>query len=102
LVPSRQRDERFRSRGPNHGFLPSGPKLRSYKPLHDLHEDAASTKPSTAANPVFYDVVALAIGYREKSFRTLLKRLVDTIILPPPDSKSTSDKTQDAPSADSH
>jgi ABC-type Mn2+/Zn2+ transport system permease subunit len=61
----------------------------------------AATKTSSTANPVFYDVVALAIGYREGSFRALLERLVDTIILPP-DSKSTSDKGQEAPPADSH
>lgn len=43
----------------------------------------AATKTTPAVNPVFYDVVALAIGYREESFRVLLKRLIDTIILPP-------------------
>jgi hypothetical protein len=43
--------------------------------------DAAS-KESVAANAVFYDVIALAVGYREESFRTLIEKLFDTIILP--------------------
>jgi hypothetical protein len=42
----------------------------------------AATKQSATANPVFYDVIALAIGYRERSFRTLIEKLSDTIILP--------------------
>jgi hypothetical protein len=45
--------------------------------------EAATTEPSPV-KPVFYDVIALAIGYREASFRALLKRLLDTIILPAP------------------
>jgi hypothetical protein len=44
----------------------------------------AATKEPSPVKPVFYDVIALAIGYREASFRALLKRLLDTIILPPP------------------
>lgn len=43
--------------------------------------EAASKKTATP-NPVFYDVVALAIGYREESFRHLIASLVDTIIVP--------------------
>jgi hypothetical protein len=42
----------------------------------------AATKEAVTANPVFYDVIALAIGYREESFRTLIEKLFDTIILP--------------------
>lgn len=43
--------------------------------------DAATSK-HVAANAVFYDVIALAVGYREASFRALITKLVDTIILP--------------------
>jgi hypothetical protein len=42
----------------------------------------AATKHTVASNPVFYDVVALAIGYREESFRSLLTSVIDTLILP--------------------
>jgi hypothetical protein len=42
----------------------------------------AATKTTGSSNPVFYDVVALAIGYREESFRSLLTSLIDTLILP--------------------
>lgn len=42
----------------------------------------AATKRTGTSNPVFYDVVALAIGYREESFRSLLTNLIDTLILP--------------------
>jgi hypothetical protein len=44
--------------------------------------DAATKDPQPAPNAVFYDVIALAIGYREQSFRTLIGNLFDTIILP--------------------
>jgi hypothetical protein len=50
----------------------------------------AATKRASPAKPLFYDVLALAIGYREASFRALLKRLVDTIILPPAAEKEKS------------
>jgi hypothetical protein len=43
--------------------------------------EAATTKP-VDPNPVFYDVIALAIGYREASFRALISSLFDTVILP--------------------
>jgi hypothetical protein len=49
----------------------------------------AATKKSAAPNPVFYDVIALAIGYREESFRRLLASLIDTIILPGKSKPST-------------
>jgi len=42
----------------------------------------AATKKTAEPNPVFYDVIALAIGYREESFRTLIAKLFDTLILP--------------------
>jgi hypothetical protein len=42
----------------------------------------AATKEAIVPNPVFFDVVALTIGYREKSFRDLLLRVIDTILLP--------------------
>jgi hypothetical protein len=42
----------------------------------------ASTKEAITPNPVFYDIVALAVGYREESFRSLILKLFDTIILP--------------------
>jgi hypothetical protein len=42
----------------------------------------AATKKTAEPNPVFYDVIALAIGYREESFRTLIAKLFDTVILP--------------------
>lgn len=47
----------------------------------------AATKDPSPVKPVFYDVIALAVGYREESFRALLKRLLDTIILPAPEKK---------------
>jgi hypothetical protein len=43
--------------------------------------EAATTKP-VVPNPVFYDVIALAIGYREESFRALIIKLFDTVIAP--------------------
>lgn len=42
----------------------------------------AATKKTATPNPVFYDVIALAIGYREESFRLLVASLIDTILLP--------------------
>lgn len=42
----------------------------------------AATKEAVTANAVFYDVVALTIGYREESFRALITRLLDTVIVP--------------------
>jgi hypothetical protein len=42
----------------------------------------AATKKHVATNAVFYDVIALAIGYREESFRQLIAKVFDTIILP--------------------
>jgi hypothetical protein len=50
----------------------------------------AATKEPSPVKPIFYDVIALAIGYREDSFRALLKRLLDTIILPAPADEPTS------------
>lgn len=44
--------------------------------------EAATAGEQVTTNPTFYDVAALAIGYREASFRSLLTRLLDTIILP--------------------
>lgn len=49
---------------------------------------AATTK-HLPANGVFYAVVAFVLGYREQSFRTLVTRLIDTIILPPDKTPST-------------
>jgi len=46
-----------------------------------LNDAASTTRPT--ANGVFYAVIALVIGYREESFRTLVTRLIDTIVLPP-------------------
>ncbi len=43
--------------------------------------ETASDK-AVVANPVFYSVVALTIGYREESFRALITRLLDTVISP--------------------
>jgi hypothetical protein len=42
----------------------------------------AATKSAAPANPVFYDVIALAIGYREESFRIMITSVIDTILLP--------------------
>jgi hypothetical protein len=42
----------------------------------------AATAQRVAVSPVFYNVLALAIGYREESFRALIAKLFDTIILP--------------------
>jgi hypothetical protein len=49
----------------------------------------AATKKAATPNPVFYDVIALAIGYREESFRRLIASLIDTIILPGKSKPST-------------
>ena len=43
---------------------------------------AATTK-HLPASGVFYAVLAFVLGYREQSFRALMTRLIDTIILPP-------------------
>jgi hypothetical protein len=51
----------------------------------------AATKATPKPNPVFYDVIALAVGYREESFRKLLEKLFDSIILPGKNEKD--DKT---------
>jgi hypothetical protein len=42
----------------------------------------AATTQAAPANPTFYDVVALTIGYREDSFRELIAKLLDAIIGP--------------------
>lgn len=42
----------------------------------------ASTRTPIEANPTFYSVIALVIGYREESFRTLVTRVTDMIVLP--------------------
>ncbi len=44
----------------------------------------AAAKGGSAPKPdaTFYDVLALVIGYREQSFRALVTRLTDTILLP--------------------
>jgi hypothetical protein len=42
---------------------------------------AATTK-HPPANTTFYAVIAFVLGYREQSFRALVTRLIDTIILP--------------------
>jgi tellurite resistance protein TehA-like permease len=42
----------------------------------------AATSREVAPNAIFYDVIALGIGYRESSFRSLLSSVFDTIILP--------------------
>jgi H+/Cl- antiporter ClcA len=55
---------------------------------------AASTQ-HPPANGVFYAVLAFVLGYREQSFRALVMRLVDTIILPP-DKTSGSKATSSA------
>jgi hypothetical protein len=44
---------------------------------------AAAASSTPTPNAAFYAVVALALGYREQSFRELLTRLVDTVIMPP-------------------
>jgi hypothetical protein len=49
----------------------------------------AATKKTAAPNAVFYDVIALAVGYREESFRKLLEKLFDSIILPGKATKDT-------------
>jgi hypothetical protein len=50
----------------------------------------AATKGPAKPNAVFYDVIALAVGYREESFRKLLQKVFDSIILP---GKSEPDKS---------
>jgi hypothetical protein len=52
----------------------------------------AANKDAVAPNPVFYDVVALAVGYREESFRELIAKLFDTVILPGQSKKAGDDK----------
>jgi len=42
----------------------------------------AATKKAVEVNTAFYDVVALAVGYREESFRSLILKILDTIIVP--------------------
>lgn len=52
--------------------------------------EAATTGAAAKPNPIFYSVVALGIGYREASFRALIGRLIDTVILPPSQTSQTS------------
>jgi hypothetical protein len=61
--------------------------------------DAASKK-EVAANAVFYDVIALAVGYREASFRALIAKLFDTIILPGEKTKQAESPDVSAPQAE--
>ena len=60
---------------------------------------AAASGSSPAPDATFYAVVALALGYREQSFRELLTRLIDTIIVPSEKkaSKGSSTTTGGAP-----
>lgn len=63
----------------------------------------AATEKHVATNAVFYDVAALAIGYREASFRKLIAKLLDTIILPgetPKESTEPSPAQGDKPSVE--
>ena len=46
-----------------------------------LNDAATTSRPTT--NSVFYAVIAFVLGYREASFRQLVTRLIDTIVLPP-------------------
>lgn len=48
---------------------------------HEPPDDAATTR-TVAANGVFYAVIAFGRGYREESFRGLVKELIDKIIVP--------------------
>lgn len=57
----------------------------------------AATKKTAMPNPVFYDVIALAIGYREESFRRLIKSLIDTILAP---GESNTTKQEEKPKTD--
>ncbi len=43
---------------------------------------AASGPPSPKIDNIFYYLVAFAVGYREQSFRVLMKRLLDVILAP--------------------
>jgi hypothetical protein len=54
-----------------------------------LNEAATNADDKVTTNPTFYAVVALAIGYREESFRSLLSKLLDTIIIPSKESDKT-------------
>jgi len=56
----------------------------------------AASKGSHNSNPVFYDVLALAIGYREESFRSLLTSVIDTLILPGGKKAKATDTTTEA------
>jgi hypothetical protein len=42
----------------------------------------AAEKKTGAPNSVFYAVISFSLGYREESFRALLLRLIDTVIVP--------------------
>jgi hypothetical protein len=59
----------------------------------------AATKGKPTPNAVFYDVIALAVGYREESFRKLLEKLFDSIILPGKATKDTKTTTGTAADA---
>ena len=57
--------------------------------------NAASTSAhGVHPNASFYAVVALVLGYREGSFRALIFRVIDTIILPPEKSSMHGDNQQ--------
>jgi hypothetical protein len=45
--------------------------------------DTAISGTTTAANATAFDVVAFLVGYREESFRELIKRATDLVLRPP-------------------
>lgn len=55
--------------------------------------DAATTA-RTTTNSVFYAVIAFVLGFREASFRALVTRLIDTIVLPPEAAPPAASATQ--------
>jgi hypothetical protein len=63
-----------------------------------LANAAATGGGNPKPDATFYEVLALVIGYREQSFRALVTRLTDTILLPEKDSSPPGTANEPPPS----
>lgn len=59
-----------------------------------LTELSTSTESEPAVDATFYCLVAFVVGYREESFRTLIRRLTDLLLMP--------GRTEEAPVRDAN
>jgi hypothetical protein len=56
--------------------------------LHNVKEATATGKPFTTSGQVVLAVIAFVVGFRERAFRTLIKRVVDLILSPGDDTSN--------------